>query len=59
MHRCQPYPPREEGAADRVILLNPPVPPADDAVENREMQENELVELEEKLEMDLQIGEDF
>lgn len=37
----------------------PPVPPAEDALENGEIDEEELEEVEEKLEMDYQIGEDL
>ncbi|KAI0040572.1 NAP-domain-containing protein [Auriscalpium vulgare] len=37
----------------------PPVPPAEDALENGDIEEEELDELEEKLEIDYQIGEDI
>ncbi|THH14078.1 hypothetical protein EW146_g6208 [Bondarzewia mesenterica] len=40
-------------------FFSPPVPPNEDAIENGEIEEDELDELEEKLEMDYQIGEDI
>jgi nucleosome assembly protein 1-like 1 len=40
-------------------FFSPPIPPAEDALENGDIEEEELEELEEKLEMDYQIGEDF
>ena len=40
-------------------FFSPPVPPEEDALENGEIEEDELEEVEEKLEMDYQIGEDF
>lgn len=39
-------------------FFTPPTPPAEDALENG-MDEDELVELEEKLEIDYQLGEDL
>ena len=36
-----------------------PVPPPEDAFENGELDEEELEEIEEKLEIDYQIGEDI
>jgi nucleosome assembly protein 1-like 1 len=35
------------------------VPPPEDAVENGDLEEEELEEIDEKLEMDYQIGEDL
>ncbi|KAH9885617.1 nucleosome assembly protein [Cubamyces lactineus] len=40
-------------------FFNPPQPPSDDAIENGDIDEDELEELEEKLEMDYQLGEDL
>lgn len=40
-------------------FFSPPTPPGEDALENGEIEEEELDELEEKLEMDYQIGEDI
>lgn len=40
-------------------FFTPPVPPADDALENDDIDEEALEELEEKLEIDYQLGEDF
>ncbi|KAF8067010.1 nucleosome assembly protein [Lyophyllum atratum] len=40
-------------------FFTPPVPPAEDALENGDIDEEELEEIEEKLEMDYQIGEDL
>ena len=40
-------------------FFSPPVPPPEDALEDGDIEEDELEELEEKLEMDYQIGEDF
>ncbi|TFK70857.1 nucleosome assembly protein [Pluteus cervinus] len=40
-------------------FFTPPVPPSDDAVENGDIDEEELEEIEEKLEVDYQIGEDL
>jgi nucleosome assembly protein 1-like 1 len=40
-------------------FFTPPVLPDDDALENGEIDEDELEELEEKVEMDYQIGEDL
>ena len=37
----------------------PPVPPAEDALENGDVDEEELEDLEERLELDYQIGEDL
>ena len=37
----------------------PPVPPAEDALENGDVDEEELEDLEERLELDYQIGEDM
>ena len=35
------------------------MPPSDEAIENGDIEEDELAELEEKLEVDYQIGEDL
>ncbi|KAA1476326.1 NAP-domain-containing protein [Dentipellis sp. KUC8613] len=40
-------------------FFSPPIPPAEDALENGDIEEEELDELEEKLEMDYQVGEDI
>ncbi|KAG6852037.1 hypothetical protein C0991_003705 [Blastosporella zonata] len=40
-------------------FFSPPVPPAGDALENGDIDDEELDELEEKLELDYQIGEDL
>jgi len=40
-------------------FFTPPIPPAEDALDNGEIDEDELDEIEEKLEMDYQIGEDL
>lgn len=40
-------------------FFTPPVPPAEDAIENGDIDDEELEEIEEKLEMDYQIGEDL
>lgn len=40
-------------------FFTPPVPPADDALDNGDIDEDELDEIEDKLEMDYQIGEDL
>ncbi|KAK1222405.1 histone chaperone [Marasmius sp. AFHP31] len=40
-------------------FFNPPVPPAEDAVEKGDIDEEELEEIEDKLELDYQIGEDL
>ncbi|KAJ8474014.1 hypothetical protein ONZ51_g7503 [Trametes cubensis] len=40
-------------------FFNPPQPPSDEAIENGDIDEDELEELEEKLEMDYQLGEDL
>ncbi|KAG6884587.1 hypothetical protein C0993_009789 [Termitomyces sp. T159_Od127] len=40
-------------------FFNPPVPPAEDALENGDIDEEELEEIEEKLEVDYQMGEDL
>jgi len=40
-------------------FFSPPVPPTDEAIENGDFEEDELEELEEKLEQDYQIGEDL
>jgi len=40
-------------------FFSPPVPPTEEAIENGDLEEEELDELEEKLEMDYQIGEDI
>lgn len=40
-------------------FFSPPIPPAEDALENGDIEEEELEELEEKLEVDYQIGEDL
>ncbi|KAG6916506.1 hypothetical protein DXG01_006506 [Tephrocybe rancida] len=40
-------------------FFTPPVPPAEDALENGDIEEEELDEIEEKLEVDYQIGEDL
>ncbi|KAI0319876.1 NAP-domain-containing protein [Amylostereum chailletii] len=40
-------------------FFSPPVPPAEDALENGDITEEDLDDLEEKLEIDYQIGEDI
>jgi nucleosome assembly protein 1-like 1 len=40
-------------------FFSPPVLPADDDIDNGDLEEQELEEIEEKLEMDYQIGEDL
>ncbi|KAG6816171.1 hypothetical protein H0H87_008095 [Tephrocybe sp. NHM501043] len=40
-------------------FFTPPVPPEEDALENGDIDEDELEEIEEKLELDYQIGEDL
>lgn len=40
-------------------FFTPPMPPDEDAVENGEVDEEELEDIEERLELDFQIGEDF
>lgn len=40
-------------------FFNPPVPPSDEAIEQGDIDDDELEELEERLEMDYQLGEDF
>lgn len=40
-------------------FFTPPVPPAEDALENGDVDEDELEDLEERLELDYQIGEDM
>ncbi|ESK93400.1 nucleosome assembly protein [Moniliophthora roreri MCA 2997] len=40
-------------------FFNPPVPPAEDALEKGDIDEDEMEEIEEKLELDYQIGEDL
>ena len=40
-------------------FFSPPQPPSDDALESGELDEEELEEIESKLEVDYQIGEDF
>ncbi len=40
-------------------FFSPPLPPSDDAIEKGDLDEDELEELEEKLEIDYQLGEDF
>jgi nucleosome assembly protein 1-like 1 len=40
-------------------FFSPPEPPTDEAIENGDIEEEELDELEEKLEEDYQIGEDL
>ncbi|KAF8154909.1 nucleosome assembly protein [Crassisporium funariophilum] len=40
-------------------FFSPPVPPTDEAIENGDIEEEELAELEERLEVDYQIGEDL
>ncbi|KAI8969676.1 hypothetical protein BD414DRAFT_428061 [Trametes punicea] len=40
-------------------FFNPPQPPSDEAIESGELDEDELEDLEEKLEMDYQLGEDL
>ena len=40
-------------------FFTPPVPPGDDAVENGDLDDDELEEIEDKLEVDYQIGEDL
>lgn len=40
-------------------FFNPPQPPSEDALENEEVDEEELDDLEARLELDYQIGEDL
>ncbi|KIJ44587.1 hypothetical protein M422DRAFT_30291 [Sphaerobolus stellatus SS14] len=40
-------------------FFSPPIPPSEDALENGEVDEEELEDLEERLELDYQIGEDL
>jgi|ERR1700722_16987591 len=40
-------------------FFTPPVPPADEDLENEDLEEDEYEAIEEKLEMDYQIGEDL
>ena len=40
-------------------FFSPPQPPSDEAIENGDLDEDELEELEEKLEIDYQLGEDI
>lgn len=40
-------------------FFTPPVPPGEDALENEDIDEDDLDEIEEKLEIDYQIGEDL
>lgn len=40
-------------------FFSPPVPPSDEAIENGDIEEEDLEEMDEKLEVDYQIGEDF
>lgn len=40
-------------------FFSPPVPPAEDALENGEIDEEELEDIEERLEVDYQMGEDL
>ncbi|KIJ23508.1 hypothetical protein M422DRAFT_116240, partial [Sphaerobolus stellatus SS14] len=40
-------------------FFRPPIPPSEDALENGEVDEEELEDLEERLELDYQIGEDL
>jgi hypothetical protein len=40
-------------------FFSPPQPPSDDAIESGDLDEEELEEIESKLEVDYQIGEDF
>ena len=40
-------------------FFSPPVPPTQDAIDNDEIEEEILDELDEKLEMDYQLGEDI
>jgi len=40
-------------------FFSPPVPPSEEAIEKGDIEEEELDEIEEKLEMDYQIGEDL
>jgi len=40
-------------------FFSPPIPPTDEAIENGDIEEDDLAELEEKLEVDYQIGEDL
>ena len=40
-------------------FFSPPEPPSEDAIENGDVDEEELEELEEKLEVDYQLGEDI
>jgi hypothetical protein len=40
-------------------FFNPPVPPTEEAIENGDIEDEELEDIEEKLEEDYQIGEDL
>lgn len=40
-------------------FFSPPVPPSDEAIESGDIDEEDLEEIDEKLEVDYQIGEDF
>ncbi len=40
-------------------FFSPPQPPSDEAIESGDLDEDELEELEEKLEIDYQLGEDL
>ena len=40
-------------------FFSPPQPPADEAIESGDIDEDELEDIEAKLEVDYQIGEDF
>ncbi|KAF8522490.1 nucleosome assembly protein [Hysterangium stoloniferum] len=40
-------------------FFSPPTPPDEDAIENGEVNDDELEDIEERLELDFQIGEDF
>ena len=40
-------------------FFTPPVPPSDEAIENGDIDEEELEEIEARLELDYQIGEDI
>ncbi|KAG6811131.1 hypothetical protein H0H92_008826 [Tricholoma furcatifolium] len=40
-------------------FFSPPTPPDEEAIENEEIDEDELAEIDEKLELDYQIGEDL
>jgi len=40
-------------------FFSPPIPPSEEGIENGDFDNDELVELEQKLEVDYQIGEDF